>query len=599
MGRKTNDFVLHIATSNGSGSQSSNNTLVRTLFRMGIPVTGKNLFPSNISGLPTWFTIRANPDGFTARREESDIVIAMNPSTALEDQKSVMSGGHFFLNDEIQFPESLRRQDINFIIIPFKKIVEPITDSGKLKKLLVNMIYVGVLAELLELDPQVLHNVVNTLFADKAEVIELNTKSISAGINWAKENLQINEFPIKARIVPGGNENKILIDGNSASALGWLFGGCTVAAWYPITPSSSLVETFQKYAHKYRTSENGNKRAAIIQAEDELASISMVLGAGWAGARAVTATSGPGLSLMSEAAGLAYFAEIPSVIWNVQRGGPSTGLPTRTQQADLSSAQNLSHGDTQHIVLLPANPSECFEFGQTGFDLAERLQTLVIVLSDLDLGMNLWVSDEFNYPQKPYDRGKVLSQADLDRLGTFARYRDIDRDGIPQRTLPGTHHPLAAYFTRGTGHDEKSNYSENPQVYSAMLDRLKAKFETAKVLVPNPVIERDPKAQVSLIAFGSTDFAVPEVRRLLKERQTPTNYLRLRALPMSEDVEKFLAESKRVYIIEQNRDGQLARLIREQWPQHHHKLYSVLQYDGMPITPLKVFNQIAHSENQL
>lgn len=374
------------------------------------------------------------------------------------------------------------------------------------------------------------------------------------------------------------------------------FGGCTVAAWYPITPSSSLVETFHSYAQKYRHNENGQQRVAIVQAEDELASICMVLGAGWAGARAATATSGPGLSLMAEAAGFSYFAEIPAVIWDVQRGGPSTGLPTRTQQADLSAAYRLSHGDTEHIVLLPSHPKECFEFGQTCFDLAERLQTLVIVLSDLDLGMNFWVSDDLDYPNKPFDRGKVLTAQDLQLMDEFARYRDVDGDFIPKRTLPGTDHPKAAYFTRGTGHDEKSNYSENPKVYAATLDRLKAKHRKAKDFLPRPRIDQNPKAQVGLIAFGSTDLAIPEVRHLLEAKQIPTSYLRLRALPLSEDIRMFISQHENIYIIEQNRDGQLSQIVREEWPEVYPKLHSVLQYDGMPITPEFIFKQIIHME---
>lgn len=596
MNQQINNFVLHVATANGSGSQSSNNILVRTLFRMGIPVTGKNLFPSNISGLPTWFTIRANADGFTARREECDILIAMNPATAKEDQKSLAPGGYFLLNDEIPFAEEWRRPDIHFVSIPFKQLVEKVTDSGKIKKLLINMIYVGVVAEVLQLDPQILAEVIENAFANKANVLDINKRCMVVGKEWAQEHFPRSEFPFVAQTIPQGQQGKILIDGNSASALGWLFGGCTVAAWYPITPSSSLVETFHSYAQKYRQNENGQQRVAIVQAEDELASICMVLGAGWAGARAATATSGPGLSLMAEAAGFSYFAEIPAVIWDVQRGGPSTGLPTRTQQADLSAAYRLSHGDTEHIVLLPSHPKECFEFGQTCFDLAERLQTLVIILSDLDLGMNFWVSDDLDYPNKPFDRGKVLTAQDLQLMDEFARYRDVDGDFIPKRTLPGTDHPKAAYFTRGTGHDEKSNYSENPKVYAATLDRLKAKHRKAKDFLPRPRIDQNPKAQVGLIAFGSTDLAIPEVRHLLKAKQIPTSYLRLRALPLSEDIRMFISQHENIYIIEQNRDGQLSQIVREEWPEVYPKLHSVLQYDGMPITPEFIFKQIIHME---
>ncbi len=496
MEKKINDFVIQVATVNGSGSQSANNILVKTLFRMGIPVTGKNLFPSNISGLPTWFTIRANPQGFTARKEESDIVVAMNPTTIFEDLQSVVPGGFFLYNDEIKFTSSsLSRNDVQLIPLPFKSIADSLSDSGKLKKLLTNMIYVGVLAQWLQMDEVILYQVLQDLFSDKPNVIEMNTNAVKAGIKWAQENPQTLSEHYQAQTISQGNKDKILIDGNTASAMGWLFGGCTVVSWYPITPSSSLVENFHELVKKYRK-KGTHVQAAVIQAEDELASICMVLGAGWAGARAATATSGPGLSLMAEAAGLAYFGEIPSVIWNVQRGGPSTGLPTRTQQGDLSFAYRLSHGDTQHVILLPANPTECFEWGQTCFDLAERLQTLVIVLSDLDLGMNLWVIDELPYPVRPFDRGKVLTTADLEKIEEFARYRDTDGDHIPWRTLPGTDHPKAAYFTRGTGHNEKAQYSEDPQVYARLLDRLKKSMILPKNTYPNPLLIHTTKPKL-------------------------------------------------------------------------------------------------------
>ncbi|MGZ3721359.1 MAG: 2-oxoacid:acceptor oxidoreductase family protein [Bdellovibrionales bacterium] len=438
-----NDFVLTVATANGSGSQSSNNILLRSLFRLGIPVGGKNLFPSNIQGLPTWFTIRANEEGFTARKKLADIVVAINPVTALADLKSARPGGFVFLSTEAKIAPELYPKEVNVIPVPFKDIVAPVHESIKMRKLLLNMVYVGILAELLEIPGDVIEEVMRHQFGGKSSVFEPNQKALAAGRAYAAENFKDLVFPFRVRSLGALNENKILIDGNTASAMGLVFGGCTVVAWYPITPSSSVVESFMELANKYRVDKDGKKNFAVVQAEDELASIAMVLGAGWAGARAMTATSGPGLSLMAEAAGLAYYAEIPAVIWDVQRVGPSTGLPTRTMQGDLLAAYYLSHGDKKHVVLLPGTPGECFAFGQTAFELAEGLQTLVIVLSDLDIGMNQHVAHKFEYPTEPMDRGKVLNAEQLTKLGEFKRYKDVDGDGVPYRTLTGTEHPLA------------------------------------------------------------------------------------------------------------------------------------------------------------
>jgi 2-oxoglutarate/2-oxoacid ferredoxin oxidoreductase subunit alpha len=596
MSQSVNDFVITVATANGSGSQSSNNVLVRTLFRMGVPVGGKNLFPSNIAGLPTWFTIRANETGFTARKRFADIVVAMNPATAAEDQKLARSGGHFFINAEIKIPESQQRKDIQVISIPFREIVTPVSDSVKLRKLLVNMVYVGVLAELLKLPQATLDAVIEHQFGGKTTVIDTNKKAIAAGRAWAASNLTNVSFPYTARPNPGQNDSKVLIDGNTASAMGMLFGGCTFVAWYPITPSSSVVESFIDLAEEYRVDKNGKKTFAVVQAEDELASISMCLGAGWAGARAMTATSGPGLSLMSEAAGLSYYAEIPSVIWDVQRVGPSTGLPTRTMQGDLLSAYTLSHGDTKHVVLLPGTPGECFEFGQTAFDLAEELQTLVIVLSDLDVGMNLHAAHRFEHPTKPFLRGKVLNAEELDKLGGFQRYKDSDGDGIPYRTLTGTEHKDAAYFTRGTGHDESGYYSENPEVYKANMQRLARKFETARKLVPKPVSDERPGTKVALLMYGSSHEATGEARLILQNRGIETNCMRVRALPLCTEVEAFLDAHDRVYIVEQNRDAQLMSIIRAEWPQYWQKCKSVLHFDGLPLDAESVVEQIAKYE---
>lgn len=593
---QVNDFVITVATANGSGSQSSNNILARTLFRMGMPVGAKNLFPSNIAGLPTWFTIRANDKGFTARKRFADIVVAMNPATAAEDLKLVRQGGLVFLNAEIKIPAEQMRPGIQIIPIPFREIVQPVSDSVKLRKLLTNMVYVGVLAEMLKLPQEVLNESIAHQFGDKANVIESNTKALEAGRTFAREQLNNLAFGYEVRCDRGANEGKILIDGNTAAGMGLLFGGCTFVSWYPITPSSSLVESFTELAEKYRVDKNGKRDFAVIQAEDELASISMVLGAGWAGARAATATSGPGLSLMAEAAGLSYYAEIPAVIWNVQRVGPSTGLPTRTMQGDLLSAFTLSHGDTRHIVLIPGNTNECFEFGQTAFDLSESLQTLVIVLSDLDLGMNMHIGPRFNYPARKMNRGKVLTAEQIEKAGAFQRYKDLDGDGIAYRTLTGTPHPQAGYFTRGTGHDEGGSYSENPEVYKANMTRLQRKLETARTMVPKPVCDTKANVKIGIIYFGSSTEACTEARYLLQQKGVDTNAMRIRALPFTPEIEEFLDRHDRIYVVEQNRDAQMLSLLRSFLPQHWQKCTSVLQYDGLPLDAETVFEQIADRE---
>jgi len=579
MTTKVNDFSLCVATVNGSGSMSSNQILLKSLFRSGIPVGGQNLFPSNIAGLPTWFTIRANPNGYVSRQSQYDFVVALNPQTVVEDISTVKPGGFFFYSSELK--NLSLRSDCTSIAIPFRELISPVSDSVKLRKVLNNMIYVGVLGELLKLTDDVLHSVVRDQFQDKASVIDLNAKAIAAGRNWAKEQ-NIN-FPFQVKEIPGGNKDKIMIDGNAAAAIGLLFGGCTFAAWYPITPSSSLIENFESLAAKYRVSDKGQNTYAVVQAEDELASICMVTGAGWAGARAVTATSGPGLSLMAEAAGLSYYAEVPAVIWDVQRVGPSTGLPTRTMQGDIRSGYHLSHGDVEHILLLPASPADCFEFGQTAFDLAERLQTLVIVMSDLDLGMNLHMSKDFQYPTKPFDRGKVLSREDLDRLQQFSRYKDVDGDGIGYRTKPGTEHPKAAYFTRGTGHDENAAYTENAAVYEKNILRLKKKWQTAKTLVPKPVLDSQANAKVGIIAFGTTDAAMPELRAILTDKGMATDYMRLRALPCTTEVEEFIKKHNDIVVIEQNRDAQMCSILRSEYPQFANRIRSVRCFDGLPV----------------
>lgn len=591
-----NEFVITVATANGSGSQSANNILTRALFRMGMPVGAKNLFPSNIAGLPTWFTIRANENGFTARKKFADIVIAMNPQTAVEDQKLVKSGGYFFINQDIKLPESLERNDIAIMPIPFREIVQNCSDSVKQRKLLTNMIYVGILAELLRIPEECLSDSISHIFSGKENVVEANHKAHHAGREYARSDFANLLFPYRAKIDAGGNHGKVLIDGNTAAGMGLVFSGCTFAAWYPITPSSSLMESFIGFAEKYRVGQDGKRDFAVIQAEDELASIAMVLGAGWAGARAVTATSGPGLSLMAEAAGLAYYAEIPAVIWDVQRVGPSTGLPTRTMQGDLVSAVLLSHGDRKQIVLLPGNPEECFEFATTAFDLAEALQTLVIVLSDLDLGMNMHVCSRFEYPQGPMNRGKVLDAEALEEVGSFERYKDRDGDGVTYRTLPGTRHPKAGYFTRGTGHNEAGQYSEDPEVYKNNMIRLNRKWETARTMVPKPIVDVRANTKVGIVVFGSTQEAATEARFLLQKRGIETNLMRIRALPFSPECEEFLDAHDRIYVVEQNRDSQMLAILRMIMPQYWNKCFPVVHHDGLPPDAESIVDAICEKE---
>jgi 2-oxoglutarate/2-oxoacid ferredoxin oxidoreductase subunit alpha len=597
-----NNFSLSIATVNGSGSQSANNILSKALFRMGLHVGAKNLFPSNISGLATWFAIRVSPNAHTGRRNLHEICVAKNIETLLEDQKSVKPKGVFFYDQEFKINTDLLRKDIQCKALPFRELSQPLSDSIKMRKMLTNMIYVGVLAELLDIDFEILSSVVTDQFKDKNQVIEINLKAIEAGQNYAKQHLAPSSFAYKTKKLTH-DKSKLLIDGNTAAALGAIAGGCTFLSWYPITPSSSLAEGMIDYAKEIRHTETQTQARtnfASLQAEDELSAINMVIGAGWAGARAMTATSGPGLSLMAEAAGISYFAEIPAVIWDVQRAGPSTGLPTRTQQCDVRFAANLSHGDTEHIVLLPANPNECFEFARTAFDLAEKIQTLVIVLSDLDLGMNFHTSNDFSLNEKPFDRGKVLSAEQLNSMTEFSRYKDVDGDGICYRTLPGTAHAKAAYFARGTGHTEQATYSESPENYRLLLDRLKKKFETAKKYLPAIIVKSSAKtsSSVGLIAYGSTDLIMAEVQDSLAAADIHSDYLRVRSLPLSEDIENFLKTHSHIFILEQNRDAQMRNLLTQKFPTHAHKFASVLSYDGLPMAPESVVKQIHEAYNE-
>ena len=589
-----NDMSIQVATVNGSGSQSSNSVLLRSIFQMGVPVSGKNLFPSNIAGLPTWYTIRANKDGYVARRKEIDFLVAMNPETAREDVMG-LAPGTVVLYDEPLNLGSLR-DDLIFYSVPFDKLVAPVCPEAKLRKLVKNMIYVGVVARLLEIDMGEVEKALRKQFARKVKAANLNLAAAQAGFDYAAASLTKRD-PYRIERM-NKNQGKIVIDGNSASALGCVFAGCTLLSWYPITPSSSLAESMIEYLKRFRIGPDGKATFAVIQAEDELAAIGMVLGAGWAGARAMTTTSGPGISLMSEFAGLAYYAEIPAVVWDIQRVGPSTGLPTRTSQADILSTAFISHGDTQHILLFPASPRECFEMAMDAFNLAEQFQTIVFVMSDLDLGMNKWMSEPFPYPDKPIARGKVLTKEDLERLGSFSRYKDVDGDGIGYRTLPGTEHPAAAYFTRGSGHNANAQYSERPDDYENNMARLRRKFEHARSIVPAPVLEKMPNAEIGIIAFGSSHWALAEARDQLRdEHELPTDYLRIRAFPFAHEVADFVRAHKRVYVVEQNRDGQICSMLKmdldsELVP----RLRSVARLDGLPLDARSVTDDIAAME---
>ncbi|MBX9685936.1 MAG: 2-oxoacid:acceptor oxidoreductase subunit alpha [Candidatus Obscuribacterales bacterium] len=591
-GRVINDFSIQVATVNGSGSQSSNTVLMRSIFQMGIPVSGKNLFPSNIAGLPTWFTIRVNKDGWIARKKEIDILVAMNPQTAVEDVKSLRPGAVCVSPVELNLDKV--RSDVRHYLVPFAQLASETTENIKLRKLVTNMIYVGVVAELLEIDQKEIDVAIAKQFEGKSKAIELNLTASNKGRQWAKENLKKEDpFYVEKMDKTAG---KIIIDGNSAAALGCMFAGVTVVTWYPITPSSSLCESLSDYMHEYRIEEDGKATYAIIQAEDEIAAIGMALGAGWAGARSMTSTSGPGISLMGEFTGLGYFAEIPTVIFDVQRVGPSTGMPTRTHQADLMSTYQLSHGDTKHILLLPGSVEECYSMASAAFDLAERFQTPVFVLSDLDLGMNNWMSEPFKYPEQPMDRGKVLDAAELERLGKFERYRDVDGDGIPYRTLPGTDHPLAAYFTRGSGHNEKAAYTERPEDYVNLMNRLDKKYQTARKYVPKPELHESKNAKVGIIAFGSSHPAIMESLDQLKASNLQASYLRLKALPFTEELRKFVDQHEHVYVVEQNRDAQMRDLIRLELPEFSMKLRSVRHFDGLPLDARTVTDAILEQE---
>ncbi|MBL8209482.1 MAG: 2-oxoacid:acceptor oxidoreductase subunit alpha [Bryobacterales bacterium] len=581
--RVVNDWSIQVATVNGSGSQTANSVLMRSIFQMGVPVSGKNLFPSNIAGLPTWFTIRANKNGWIGRKKEIDFLIAMNPETAREDVLKLQEGAAVVYDEPLKLNEL--RSDLHFYPVPFDKIVAPVCPDAKLRKLVKNIIYDGVVAHLLGIDLEEMRKALYKQFgARKAKAAELNWNAILAGKKFAEENLEKKDpFSVERMDETKG---KIIIDGNAAAALGCVFAGCTVVTWYPITPSSSLVESTIGYFKRLRIDKaTGKASFAVVQAEDELAAVGMVIGASWAGARAMTSTSGPGISLMAEFVGLGYYAEIPAVIFDVQRVGPSTGLPTRTMQGDLLSTALLSHGDTRHPMFFPSSPAECFTMAGDAFDFAEQFQTPVFVMTDLDLGMNNWMADPFEYPTAPLNRGKVLTAEDLDKVAEFARYRDVDGDGVPYRTLPGTAHPKAAYFTRGSGHNDKAAYTEREDDYVNNVDRLSRKFETMRSWVPQPEVLVNEKAKIGIICCGTSRYAVEESRdQIMREYGIETSYLRLKAYPFTSALLDFINQHDRVYIVEQNRDAQLMALMRLEFPVDAlAKLRSIKYYGGMPL----------------
>jgi 2-oxoglutarate ferredoxin oxidoreductase subunit alpha len=577
-----NDLTFQAATVNGSGSQSSNSVLMRAIFHMGIPVAPKNIFPSNIEGLPTWFQIRVSPEGYMARKGDPEVLVALNPATWQADLKGVQPGAAVV--HDATYSTAGARDDVSYYPVPFTQLAKTRIDNDKLRKQLLNMLYVGVVARLLDIPLEAIDHGLRRHFQTKPKAVQVNLDAVQVGMEYWDENLtKQDRYTLKP--MTGKTEGLILVEGNQAVALGCLMGGCTVASWYPITPSSSVCEYLGTYADRFRIDEKtGEKKIAIVQAEDELAAVGMAIGAGWAGARAMTSTSGPGISLMAEFVGLAYYAEVPVVIFDIQRIGPSTGLPTRTSQADLGFVYNLSHGDTKHPILLPGTVEECYEFARDSFDLSERFQTPVFVLSDLDLGMNLWMTKPFQYPDQPFDRGKVLTAADVERLkGDWGRYRDVDGDGVTYRTLPGTDHPLAGYFTRGSGHDENARYTESGEVYARNLDRLARKFETIREALPDPVLNGN-KSKIGIVAFGSTINAIQEARERLREAGLEVDFLRVRALPLNSRVTEFVDGHERVYVIEMNRDGQLYDLLRLHLPaQLVARLSSIRRYDGQPI----------------
>lgn len=597
-----NDFTINVATVNGSGSASSNTILAKTIFRMGVPVAPKNLFPSNIAGLPTWFLIRVTEKGYKARSGTNDVVIALNAATADKDIACVEKGGVLVIDEALPQSKKITRDDITVFVVPMAQLAKEFAPDARLRKLLANMIYVGVAAHLLELDHQVVMDVVADQFSGKEKVVKLNQDVVEAGLKYARENFDAASCPFRVQ-TRELTRDKMLIEGNTAAALGCLMAGCTFVGWYPITPSSSLCEEFISFAKRFRVDPNtGEQRFAALQAEDELASLGLVLGAGWAGARSMTSTAGPGISLMAEFAGFGYYAEIPAVVFDVQRVGPSTGMPTRTQQSDLSLCRFLSHGDTEHIVLLPAGPEELYEISQDAFDVAEKYQTPVFVLTDLDMGMNLWVSDQLEYPTGDFDRGKLLDKEQLKALeeggGKYERYGDPDGDGVPHRTLPGTAHPSAPYFTRGSGHTTRATYTEDSDEYKKVLDRIKAKIDGSIRDLPKPIEGGDKGSEIGLLYWGSTRYPAEEAVALLAEEGIKVHEMRVRALPLHDEVVEFVDSCKTVFVAEQNRDGQMADILRLKVPGSAGKIRKLNYYAGMPMAAAPIVEAVREAARE-
>ena len=594
--RVVNDFVIRFSNVNGTGSASANGIFAKSIFRLGVPASSKNIFPSNIQGLPTWFEVRVSGKGYLGRREGVNILVGVNPQSLSDDIQSVEEGGYFVYDSSKKMHDSHRREDIHFIGVPMIRICMEHFHNPRIQQLLKNIIYVGALAALLDMELGEIKGVIADQFQNKPKNIVSNFQALELGYNYIKENFE-EEFPYKVVRLPV-LKNKIIMDGNTATALGMIYGGATVCAWYPITPSTSIASAFEKYAKKLREDgDSGKYKVAIAQAEDELAAIGMVIGATWNGARSFTATSGPGVSLMNEFIGLSYFAEIPVTLVNVQRGGPSTGMPTRTQQADILSCAYASHGDTKHPMLFPANPTECFEMAADALDLADQLQTLVFLMSDLDLGMNDHLTDKLNWDDtRKYQRGKVLSAEELEKMEKFGRYLDVDGDGIPYRTIPGTHPTKGGFFTRGTSRDEYARYTEKGDAYVRNVNRLLRKWETAKKLVPAPEFYQDGQhSSVAMIFFGTTTYAALESMEWLKENNISIDSMRLKGFPFSSAVADFISDHDTVFVIEQNRDAQMRTLIMNELNINPIKLVSILNYDGMPITADYIFKNIQKS----
>ena len=593
-----NDFVIKFANVNGSGSASANELFARSLLRMGVPVSPRNIFPSNIQGLPTWYEVRVNEHGWLGRRGGVDLMVAMNPQTWDKDVAELEPGGYLFYDNSKPLPASKFRADIHPVGVPLTEMCATRYSDPRERQLLKNIVYVGVLAALLGIEPEVIATLLGEQYKGKAKLIQPNLDAFMVGLHHGRAMFEEGQRPVLGLSIERRDAvgKRIFIEGNAATALGCVYGGATVCAWYPITPSSSVAEAFQKYCSKYRVDKaSGQNKFAIVQAEDEIASIGVVIGAGWNGARAFTCTSGPGVSLMTEFIGLAYFAEIPATIVNVQRGGPSTGMPTRTQQADLLSCAYASHGDTKHVLLFPEDPHECFQFGATALDLADRLQTVIFLMTDLDIGMNHRLCEPLSWDDsRRYDRGKVMSREDLDSGREFGRYLDVDGDGIPFRTLPGTHPDKGAYFTRGTTRDAYARYSEAGPDYMYNVERLLKKFETAKELVPQPIERKAAKpTPYGVLYFGSTSPAMSEAFDALQARGLHVDLMRIRAFPFSAAVDRFIAEHETVFVVEQNRDAQLRTMLVTEQEINPAQLVPVLHFDGTPITARFITEAIA------